>query len=63
MQIKQKNKNAASNLSIIRDCALNLIKRFKNTDKRYGKRSIKSVQHRALTDKETFLKILFGFCE
>lgn len=63
MQIKQKNKNAASNLSIIRVCALNLIKRFNNTDKRYGKRSIKSVQHRALTDKETFLKILFGFCE
>ena len=59
---KTKNKNAASNLSIMRVCALNLIKRFKNADERYCKRSIKSVQNRAARDKETLLKILFGFC-
>ena len=59
---KTKNKNAASNLSIMRVCALNLIKRFKNMDERYCKRSIKSVQNRAARDKETLLKILFGFC-
>lgn len=57
---RTKDKNAAYNLSVMRTCALNAIKLFRNKNKKYEKRSLKSIQRESLANTNILESVIFG---